>query len=183
MKQRNCIAFFRGVNVGGKNLIAAAELKNLFAALGFLEIRPILQSGNVVFKAQGMTAEAIEKEIECAAENQLGIKTAVFVREPGELASVIDHNPFLEFAVNDPSHLLVILLKKAPSQKSIIQLRSSIPGRERVQEGDRHLYVVYPDGIGKSKFSNTMIEKCLGFPGTARNWNTLLKIQAATLAE
>jgi uncharacterized protein (DUF1697 family) len=42
----------------------------------------------------------------------------------------------------------------------------------------RHLYIVYPAGIGKSRLTNVLIEKKLGIRGTARNWNTVLKLAA-----
>jgi uncharacterized protein (DUF1697 family) len=40
------------------------------------------------------------------------------------------------------------------------------------------LYIVYPAGIGRSRLTNVLLEKKLGIRGTARNWNTVLKIAA-----
>ena len=42
----------------------------------------------------------------------------------------------------------------------------------------RHAFVVYPDGIGRSRFTMARIEKHLGTWGTARNWNTATKVAA-----
>jgi uncharacterized protein (DUF1697 family) len=39
-------------------------------------------------------------------------------------------------------------------------------------------YIVYPDGIGRSRLTNQLIEKMLGTRGTGRNWNTVLKLDA-----
>ncbi len=55
-------------------------------------------------------------------------------------------------------------------------LQEAITGRERVRAKDRQLYLVYPDGIGRSKLTAAVIEKTLGTCGTARNWNTVLKL-------
>lgn len=44
-------ALFRGINVGGKNIVKIAKLKKLFADLGFESVRTYIQSGNVVFEA------------------------------------------------------------------------------------------------------------------------------------
>ena len=49
-------------------------------------------------------------------------------------------------------------------------------GRETFRADGRQLYIVYPDGAGTSKFSHAVIEKKLGMRGTARNWNTVLKL-------
>jgi uncharacterized protein (DUF1697 family) len=57
-------------------------------------------------------------------------------------------------------------------------LQSAIKGRERFIAKNRELYITYPDGIGTSKFTQTLIEKTLGTRCTGRNWNTVLKLQA-----
>ena len=46
------IALLRGVNVGGKNKIAMAELKQGFEALDFADVRTHLNSGNVAFSGE-----------------------------------------------------------------------------------------------------------------------------------
>jgi uncharacterized protein (DUF1697 family) len=45
------------------------------------------------------------------------------------------------------------------------------------------LYIVYPDGIGRSRLTGAVIEKMLGTRGTARNWNTVLKLNAVVNAD
>ena len=48
---------------------------------------------------------------------------------------------------------------------------------EEVARGKgRHLYLYYPDGMGTSKLTNAVIERVLGTRGTARNWNTVMKL-------
>jgi len=42
-------------------------------------------------------------------------------------------------------------------------------------------YIVYPDGIGRSRLTAALIERKLATRGTARNWNTVMKL--AALAE
>ena len=42
----------------------------------------------------------------------------------------------------------------------------------------RQAYLVYPDGVGRSKLTVGVIERWLGSRGTGRNWNTVLKLQA-----
>jgi uncharacterized protein (DUF1697 family) len=83
-------------------------------------------------------------------------------------------------AKDDPGHLVVMCLKAAPTTKNVLALEAKIPGREQIRADGKHLYITYPDGIGPSKLTNTVIEKTLGIRGTARNWNTVLKL--ATLA-
>ena len=53
---------------------------------------------------------------------------------------------------------------------------NAVVGRETVELRGRHAYIVFPDGIGRSKLTNTVIESRLGTRGTGRNWNTVLKL-------
>ena len=69
-------------------------------------------------------------------------------------------------------------LKTAPPAKKVEALRAAVRGRETMRCEGKELYVVYPDGIGRSKLTGTLIESKLGTRGTARNWNTVLKLAA-----
>jgi uncharacterized protein (DUF1697 family) len=44
---------------------------------------------------------------------------------------------------------------------------------------ERTAYLVYPDGVGRSKLTNALIERHLETRGTARNWNTVKKLAAS----
>ena len=85
-------------------------------------------------------------------------------------------NPFGDEAGDDPSHLLIMLLKTAPAAGAIETLRAAIKGPEGVELIGRNAYLVYPDGIGRSKLTIGIIEKKLGGRGTGRNWNTVVKL-------
>ena len=47
---------------------------------------------------------------------------------------------------------------------------------EVVSVYSRQLYLVYPNGIGRSRLTKVFLEEKLGIRGTARNWNTDLKL-------
>jgi uncharacterized protein (DUF1697 family) len=47
-----------------------------------------------------------------------------------------------------------------------------------VRAEGRQAYIVYPNGIGRSRLTNALIEKKLRTRGTGRNWNTVLKLDA-----
>jgi uncharacterized protein (DUF1697 family) len=81
-------------------------------------------------------------------------------------------------AKDDPSHLMVMVLKSPPGAAELAALKAWIPGRERVEAVGRQLYITYPDGAGDSKLTNTAIERRLGVRGTSRNWNTVTKLAA-----
>src|SRR5262245_54107358 len=59
-----CIALLRGINVGRAKRISMAELKALFEALGFRNVRTLLNSGNVVFDPGRNSPENIGRKVE-----------------------------------------------------------------------------------------------------------------------
>jgi len=172
------IALLRAVNVTGYNAVTMVALRNFAADLGLKNVRTVLQSGNIVFEFSGRrSSDRLERQLEQEAARQLGIATDLFVRSRDEWNAMIDANPFQTEARDDPAHLVVMLLKHEATAAAEHAVRSAIKGSERIARGARLLYAVYPDGIGRSKLTNAVIERCLGTRGTARNWNTVLRLQ------
>ena len=170
------VALLRAVNVGGRNQVAMSDLRQVLTELGVEDVQSLLQSGNLVFKTNAGPAGKLEATLEAETQTRLGLKTAFFVRNAREMDTVIASNPFPAEARRDPSHLLVVFLKDAPKANAIDALRAAIKGPELVQTRGRHAYIVYPEGIGRSRLTNPLIEAKLGTQGTGRNWNTVLKL-------
>jgi uncharacterized protein (DUF1697 family) len=172
------IALLRAINVGGRNLIAMAELRQLFESLGFTGVKSLLQSGNLVFESSEKSDAALERRLEAESEKRFGVAADYVVRTAREWDKIIAGNPFPKEAKADPGHLLLICLKSEPDPKNVKALQAAIRGPEYVQAVGKQLFAVYPAGIGKSKLTINLIEKTLGTRGTGRNWNTVLKLGA-----
>jgi len=172
------IALLRAVNLGGYNRVAMSELRELVASLGMAEAQSLLQSGNLVFRSARRTPAALERLLEVETGKRFGLALDYFVRTVEEWQAIIAGNPFLDEAKRDPGHLVVMFLKKAPNPAEVKALSAAIRGPETLRHDGRQLYIYYPAGIGRSKLTGTLIEKELGSRGTARNWNTVLKLAA-----
>jgi uncharacterized protein (DUF1697 family) len=155
-----------------------ADLRDLVAELGGAGARTLLQSGNLVFHHARRRGVAVERLLEAALRERLTLETDVLVRTAVEWAALVAANPFPGAAAADPAHLLLMCLKDAPGRAQAAALQHAIPGRETARVVGRAAYLVYPDGIGTSKLTATVIEKALGARGTARNWNTVTKLAA-----
>jgi uncharacterized protein (DUF1697 family) len=173
------IGLLRGINVGGSKMVAMADLRVLMTRLGFSDVQSVLQSGNLVFSHKGAarSAATLESLLETEVEKRLGLTADVHVRTADEWKAVVVANPFHEEAASDPSHLLVTFFKKPLVRANVKALQAAITGPERLEADGRHLYMVFPDGIGNSK-ALRIIDRKLGARGTARNWNTLQKLAA-----
>jgi uncharacterized protein (DUF1697 family) len=170
------VGLLRAVNLGGSTQVRMAELAGLLGRSGFEEVRTVLQSGNVVFRGKESDPSRIERTIESQLLGSLGLSTDVFVRRASEWQEIVRRNPFPRAAEADPAHLVVTVLKHAPTGDGWKALRGAIRGSEVVAGSGREAYIVYPDGIGHSKLTAAVIEKNLATRGTSRNWNTVLKL-------
>jgi uncharacterized protein (DUF1697 family) len=173
-----CIALLRAVNLGSHNKVSMADLRAFVEKLGGEDVKTVVQSGNLVFRSSVASPAKLEKQLEAEAAKRLGLATDFFVRTSEEWAAIVSANPFPKMAKDDPSHLVMMTLRDAPDAKAVDELRAAIKGREQVKTNGREAYFTYPDGIGNSKLTIAIIEKKLGTRGTARNWNTVLKLGA-----
>jgi len=173
------VSFLRGINVGGNKTIPMAKLKAAYESLGFARVKTLLNSGNVVFETTEKNRGKLAKTIEAAVEKEFGFRPVIALRTAAELGKIIKKNPFSDMAKDDPSHLLVMALAEKPKAGAKANLARVYPGPEEVEIKGENVYVTYPNGIGKSRLTNALLEKHIGI-GTARNWNTLTKLLALT---
>jgi uncharacterized protein (DUF1697 family) len=170
------VALLRAVNVGGRSLLMT-DLKAALHRLGYVDVQTLLQSGNAVILAKGRERpDQIERRLERDLVKSVALESAVFVRTRLEWDEIVASNPFPHEAKTDPARLILMLLKTTPSPDAVKRLQAAIKGPEIVHAAGRRLDVLYPDGMGRSKLTNALIERTLATTGTARNWNTVLKL-------
>ena len=169
-------ALLRGVNVGGNKGVPMSELKAVAAELSLGNPRTFLQSGNLVFSSEEPNGAELERRLEAGIAGRIGVKTEVCVRTATAWSRLVAANPFPEAAASDSSHLLLIAFKTPPAEDAPEALAKVYRGPERVRVAEDHAYIVFPEGIGRSKLTPALLGKHLG-QGTARNWNTVLKLQ------
>jgi uncharacterized protein (DUF1697 family) len=167
--------------VGGHRQVGMTNLRNFLTELGFENVRSVLQSGNLVFASRSRFGAELERYLEMEAVKRLALESDFYVRTAEEWKSVVRQNPFRKEAERDPGHLIVLFLKNAPTAKDVAHLQADISGPELVKAKGKQAYIFYPNGIGRSKLTNAMIEKRIG-RGTGRNWNTVLKLDVIAKA-
>jgi len=167
------VALLRGINVGTAKRVAMADLRALLTALGYTDVRTLLNSGNVVFKAPPRSADPatrIEREI----AKRLGVASRVTVLTAAELDVAVRGNPLLKIATH-PSRLLVGVLANRDDRATLEPLARQRWGAERLALGERVCYLWCPDGISKSRAA-LAVERALDGAITSRNWGTLQKL-------
>ncbi|SHG96521.1 DUF1697 domain-containing protein [Streptoalloteichus hindustanus] len=168
------VALLRGINVGGRQKVAMADLRALLTGLGHTEVSTLLQSGNAVFTASDQRTERLAAEIEEALARELGLTVRVVVRTGEELRAVVEHNPL---EVVDPARFLVSFLAERPDPALFAALDPASFAPEELAVGDRELYLSLPDGIQRARLPQ-LVDRLLPAQATARNWNTVTKLLA-----
>lgn len=178
------VALLRGVNVGGHRKVPAADLRVVAEEAGFLEAVTLLNSGNVVFSAPGAgpgDGPRVASAISTGLRARLGLDVDVVAVSAGSLDEVVEANPFPDEARADPSHLLVTFSADPPDEERIRAFDTSgFPERLAWVRGVGYTY--FPQGVGTSKLTPAVLKRALGSEGTARNWNTVLKLQRLAAA-
>lgn len=169
------VALLRAVNVGGRNKIAMARLRELLESLGYGAVRTHLQSGNAVFAAAGAPPERVAQEIEGALVAELGLAAKVLVRTREELQRVVADCPLLDIA-SDHARLLVTFLSRAPDMDAVSELAPADFEPDAFAVGEREIYAWYPDGVRATRLSNAFWERRLRVVATGRNWNTVTRL-------
>lgn len=168
------IAFFRGINVGGSSLLPMAELVDMLSSLGLSAIRTYIQSGNVVFAGGEPDRTALAQRITHAFQQRRGFAPALLLLTPDELRRAIDENPFHE-AQTEPKTLHLFFLAAAPARPDLEKIARLARPDERYALHERVFYLHAPHGVGRSKLA-AGVEKALGVPVTARNWQTVTRV-------
>jgi uncharacterized protein (DUF1697 family) len=169
------ISMLRAINLGAHRRVKMDDLRAMCEALKLTDVQTYLQSGNVVFRAQGDPG-ALSKRLEKEIERKLGFHSDVISRSVSEMRDVVARNPFAKRRDIEPSKLLVTFLAADPGDAPREKVRRLKTDPEELQIVGRELYVYYPNGVGRSKLSSSGIDKVLNTPGTARNWNTVTKL-------
>jgi uncharacterized protein (DUF1697 family) len=180
------VALLRGINVGGNNKVAMADLREVVASLGHTEVSTYIQSGNVLFTVRegpAAAATALAAELERAIEEAFGLRLRVVVLSRAELAQVISDNPYR--AEPNPKYVHAMFFPAEPGP----EVRESVAAAERqaAQKGGRDeatmvgrtLFLHTPDGYGRSELAVRLARaRGAGTAGTARNMATVTKLLA-----
>jgi len=166
------IALFRGINVGGNNIIPMKDLVKIFEGMGFTDVKTYIQSGNVVFKSDPINTKPISKEISGKILKKFGFEPRVILLEKDEFKKIADKSPF---KTSEGKTLHIFFLESEPRNPDLKALNEVKSSTEEFKLLKNVFYLYAPDGIGRSKLA-AGVEKKLGVTATGRNWNTISKL-------
>ena len=164
------VAFLRGVMPTNCKM---AELKRAFEAAGFMEVRTVLGSGNVVFSARAASEAALERKAEAAMRKHLGHSFYTIVRSVDALRAILEADPFSAFRLKPGSKRVVTFLRDAPKAK--LKLPIELYEARILHWDGREAFTAYVSGPHGPVFM-TLIQKTFGKDATTRTWDTVMKV-------
>lgn len=170
------VVLFRGINVGGRNRLPMRDLVPILEACQLQRVRTYIQSGNVVAFKRGKPAKTLARKIADAIFQEKGFRPTVLVLSQSQFSEAQIRNPFDEMLAS-PKSLHLFFLAQAADSPNWEAIERAGRKTERWKLVGDVFYLFAPDGIGKSKLA-AGVERWLGVPTTARNWNTIQEIAA-----
>lgn len=166
------IALFRGINVGGANLLPMRELVSILDELGCAGVKTWIQSGNALFLREIADRGAFAARIGEAVLSEKGFEPRVLLLTGAELAAAVERVPFPD---TPPKFLQLYFLAAEPDAVDMDGLQERRADSEHYRLDGRVFYLSAPEGIARSKLAER-VERLLGVPATARNLNTATKL-------
>ena len=169
------ISLLRGINVAGQKTILMKDLKELYASLGFENVKTFIQSGNVIFETNEALEDSIAK-IEKAIKQKYGFEVPVQIREVHDFEHIIKTCPFTRLDLEEGTRVMITFLDALPTEENIENLMTYVHEPEMLEVVGREVYLYCPDGYGKTKLNNNFLEKKLKVGATTRAWKSVMRI-------
>jgi uncharacterized protein (DUF1697 family) len=183
------VALLRGINVGGRNKVPMAELREVAASLGHTGVSTYIQSGNVLFSTGETDTGQLAAALEAAISERFGLRASVVVLSHDELARILDGNPYRDEPNPRLVHVVFLnaelppdVLHRIGAAQAAVAAKGS---RDTVQVAGQAVYLHTPDGFGTSELAQVLLSRVLGPPAkqkkqaavaTARNMATSAKL-------
>jgi uncharacterized protein (DUF1697 family) len=177
------VALLRGINVGGRNKVAMADLRRIAESVGHTEVATYIQSGNLVFTSPDSNVTSLADALEQEIARSLAVRPAVVVLSHASLARVIADNPFPGEANPRCLHAIFrrdeMTLEGVAAVASAQQSARAKGSRDEAVVVGRTLFLHTPDGLGRSELA-VQLQRASGpaASGTARNWATVTRLMA-----
>jgi uncharacterized protein (DUF1697 family) len=167
------LVLLRGINVGGKNRVPMAPLRELLVELGYQNVSTYIASGNAILRSD-RSAATIKRDIEAALPKRFRLDTAIVavrVLTHAELRAVVEKKPkgFGEAPGTYHSDAIFLIGLDASKAMEVFDPR---PGVDRVWPGDG---VIYSERRSAER-TKSRLNKVISTPAyqsmTIRSWST-----------
>ncbi len=163
------VIFLRAVNVGGSKSMKMDTFSKALVKSGFGNVKTYINSGNIVLHSD-CSKEEIFDSVNRILLAEFGFSAEIIIKTGEELEKIIRSDPYAA-KEDDFSKRIVVM-----ASGKIKDTGNKPEFEENFYIIDDLIYIYYHNGAGRSKFTNSFIERNYKVVATSRNWNTLLKM-------
>jgi len=160
------VAFLRAINLGAKRKFGKDDIARVTAAAGFADVATHINTGNVRLTTPMRSRAKVEAALEEAYLADRGFEVPTIAFSVAELRAVLADAEEIGAGYEGPHY--VSLLKREPADDVARALEAVPRGAERAIVRGRAVHMLYPEGYGTARFTNTQVERALGV-ATNRN--------------
>ena len=175
--QSRFLALLRGINVGGKNVIAKDDLRSCFTDLGFGNVRTYIQSGNILFRAADTNSRTMSKIIERQLSDRFSYAARAVVLSHEQYSAAVEAAPKGWGQDDESRHNALFTLGDLQPEEVLAQLHPRKTELETVALGPGVIFW----SASKKHLSRTTMMKLSALPVykqlTVRNHNTVFKLR------
>jgi len=167
---RRYAALLRGVSPLNAKM---PELHAAFETAGFVDVKTVLSSGNVLFSAPAGKAESLARQCEAAMAAHLGRSFWTVVVSVAELRALVAADPWHAFKVPPAAKQVVSFLRAPPAALPRFPIERE--GATIFALDDRMVFSAYLPHP-KGPVFMTLIQKTFGENVTTRTWDTVKRL-------
>jgi len=168
------ICLLRGINVSGKNIIKMEHLRIHLKSIKLQGVQTYIQSVNIIFNTEEKNINKIQRLILTKIKKEYNFQVKAIIKTKEQILDTYKKIPFKN---TDASKTLITFLSEPINPKEATKLLELYKSNtEEIIITKDTIYLHCPNGYGKTKLSNPLIEKKLKTPATTRNIKTIRKI-------
>jgi uncharacterized protein (DUF1697 family) len=168
------LALLRGINVGGRNKVRMADLREAVEELGHADVATYIQSGNVLFRAPRQRRDELAGRLEAGLSRRFGIELKVVLVTESQLRGVVEAAP-RGFGGEDQLCDVIFLRKPLTAKRAF----GAFELREGVDTAWQGKGVIYFARVAEEA-SRSRMSKVVSTPEyknmTIRSWRTTTRL-------
>ncbi len=174
------IALLRGINVGGNNKVAMADLRLCFEKTGFTNVRTYINSGNVFFESPEQDEVNLVAQCEQAIEGQFGFRVVCAVISADEIKESLAHAPKWWDENPEDKHNALFIIAPKTAKEIMEEVGEAKPDYEKIAAHGRIIFWTAPLAtFGRTRYSKIVGTSAYQFI-TIRNSRTAKKLVELT---
>lgn len=171
------VVLLRGINLGRRNRVPMAGLREALTEAGSTGVSTYVASGNVFLDGAGEDPDQVAARVRALVADRFEVDVPCLARLRPEVDATVAADPLggVPGVAADPARHSVVFLDRAPEASLVAGIDAAAMLPARFAFTGRELHTWSPEGLQRSRLAQATAG--LGVVGTARNWRTVLAIQ------